>query len=316
MTYYRKRRATTRKYGSSKAKPRTKRFARRSTYTAKTRRYTRKPLMSKKRILDATTVKKRDNMQCYTNMSAPQSTGTYALAPAIVGGQTSVDVNVNHPRVLLWNATARDMTNNAGSPNLRVNESARTSSTPYMVGLRESVEIQSGNGVPWQWRRICFTFKGFLPGSTATSTFTPYRETSSGWARVVNQVAGDRNSGPTYDLFRTIFAGQNATDWNDPMVAKTDQTRISVKYYKTRTLATGNTDGFIRKYNMYHPMGKTLAYDDDENGEVMDSNPLSVDSKQGMGDFYVLDLIRSRFAAGTSDAIVFNPQATLYWHEK
>lgn len=101
--------------------------------------------MSKKRILDATTVKKRDNMQCYTNMTAPQATGNYALTPAVVGGQTSNDVNVNHPRVMLWCATARDMTTATGAANLRVNEAARTSSTPYMVGLRESVEIQSGN---------------------------------------------------------------------------------------------------------------------------------------------------------------------------
>jgi len=316
MTYFRKRRVTRRKFGGSKEKLRTKRSARRSSYTARTRRYTRKPVMSKKRILDVTTVKKRDNMQCFTNMTSPQATGNYALQAAIVGGQTSSDVNVNHPRVMLWCATARDMTTVAGSPNLRINEAARTSSTPYMVGLRESVEIQSGNGVPWQWRRICFTYKGFLPGSIKTSVFSTYTETTSGYVRLVNQVPGDRNSGQTYDLFKTIFAGQNATDWNDPMVAKTDQTRISVKYDKTRTLATGNSDGFIRKYNLYHPMGKTLAYDDDENGESMDSSAVSVDSKAGMGDYYVLDLIRSRFAAGTADAIVFNPDATLYWHEK
>ena len=100
------------------------------------------------------------------------------------------------------------------------------------------------------------------------------------------------------------------------MIAKLDATRIHIKYDKTRTLATSNQDGFIRKYKMYHPMNKTIAYDDDENGENMDTSFTSVDSKAGMGDFYVLDLIRSRFSASTSDALVFNPSATLYWHEK
>lgn len=274
--------------------------------------------MTKKRILDVTTVKKRDNMQVYTNMisSTAAPAATYFNQAAIVGGNTSTDVNVNHPKVMLWQATARDLSNSTSIINARAVESARTSTTPFMVGLRESIEIQSGNGVPWQWRRICFTFKGNLPGAATTTTFRPFVETNQGYSRVVNTLSGDRNSGATYDLFFTVFAGQNNTDWNDPMVAKTDQTRISVKYDKIRTLATQNQDGFIRKYKHYHPMNHTLAYDDDEVGENMSSSYNSVDSKVGMGDYYVLDLIRSRFGAGTTDALVFNPSATLYWHEK
>lgn len=257
-------------------------------------------------------------MQSYTNMVSATAapTSTFLLQAAIVGGNTSTDVTVNHPKVMLWQPTALDLTNSAGYVQSRAVESARTSTTPFMVGLREVVEIQSGNGLPWQWRRICFTFKGTLPGSTSTATFKPYQETSSGMVRVVNTVSGDRNSGATYDLFRCIFAGQNASDWNDPMVAKLDQTRISVKYDKIRNLATGNEQGFIRKYRHFHAMGQTLAYDDDENGENMDTSYMSVDSKVGMGDYYVLDLVRSRFGAGTTDALVFNPSATLYWHEK
>lgn len=274
--------------------------------------------MTKKRILDVTTVKKRDNMQPYTNMIAPNAVPgtTYSFSAALIGAHAATDVNINHPKVILWNATARDLTDISSVVNTRANEAARTSTTPFMVGLREVVEIQSANGLPWQWRRICFTYKGPLPGSTATTTFKPFAETSSGYGRMVNVVAGDRNAGATYDLFRTIFAGQNASDWNDPMVAKLDQTRISVKYDRTRSLQTGNEQGFIRKYNHFHAMGHTLAYDDDENGAGMDTSYTSVDSKVGMGDYYVLDLFRSRFGADGGNSLIFNPSATLYWHEK
>jgi len=257
-------------------------------------------------------------MQSYTNMLVPNGVpGTnYVTGPAVIGANAATDVLINHPKVLLWNATARDLTDNAGNVNSRTNESARTSVTPYMVGLREVVEIQSPNGLPWQWRRICFTYKGALPGATATTTFRSYAETNAGYTRIVNQVAGDRNSGATYDLFFLIFAGQNATDWNDPMIAKLDRTRISVKYDKTRTIETGNDAGFIRKYRHYHAMGETLAYDDDETGSTMTTNYTSTSSKVGMGDYYVVDLFRSRYGADGGNGILFNPSATLYWHEK
>lgn len=272
--------------------------------------------MSKKRILDVTTVKKRDNMACYSNMISTGPGTTFAIQPAFIRPNTSSDPLINHPTVMLWNATARDLTTSSGVISARAVESARTSTTPYMVGLKETVELQASSGMPWQWRRICFTYKGPLPGAAATTTYLPFRETSSGYVRVASQLSGDRNSGATYDLFFLIFAGQNASDWMDPMVAKLDYTRISVKYDKIRTLACGNEDGSIRKYRHWHAMGKTLAYDDDENGENMITNYTSVDSKVGMGDYYVLDLFRSRFGATSADSLLFGPSATLYWHEK
>jgi len=273
--------------------------------------------MSKKRILDVTTVKKRDNMLPYTNLTnASQGGTTYLAAPAVINGQTSSDPNVNSPVCLLWCATARDLDDTAGNINVRVNETARTSVTPYMVGLREKVEIQLSSGLPWQWRRICFTYKGPLGGADSSSSFQPYTESTAGYRRTVNSVQGDRNAGQQYSLYEILFAGQNASDWLDPMIAKTDQTRVTVKYDRTRTIASGNDRGMVRKFNMYHPMGATLAYNDDERGGNMASSPYSVESKVGMGDYWVVDLIRSRFGAATTDQMIFSPSATLYWHEK
>ena len=319
MAYLRKRRYTRRKYGSSKARKITKRSARPSRYTVKTRRYTRKPQMSKRRILNITTVKKRDNMLTTTNMltvgGAPAA--AYSPQPAVIGPITTNDVTVGDVNCLLWCATARDLTDAAGNANLRVNEAVRTSTTPYMVGLRESVEVQLSSGLPWQWRRICFTFRGPIPNVPATSTFNYYAELSDGYRRVVNNLDGNRNQGGQYWLYELLFAGQNSSDWNDPMTAKTDQTRVDIKYDRTRTLATGNDRGMIRKYNFYHAMNKTLAYNDDETGATERTSYYSVNSKVGMGDFYVVDLIRSRNGGNAqTDNMSFNPSATLYWHEK
>jgi len=270
--------------------------------------------MSKRRILDITTVKKRDNMQAASNTTTP-GTGAIVNGPALIPSNTSTDVNVNTPCVMVWNATARDLTNNAGTYNPRSIESARTSTTPYMVGLREIVEVQTASGLPWQWRRICFTYKGPPPGTGPTATFVPYREDSDGYKRMLTQPNGDKNSGQIYDLFTILFAGQNASDWRDPMTAKLDRSRITVKHDSIRTIAAGNESGMIRKYKFWHPMGKTLVYNDDENGDSMITNYTSVNSKAGMGDYWIIDLVRSRLAA-PSATMTFEPSSTLYWHEK
>lgn len=253
----------------------------------------------------------------WTNLTnASQGGTTYLDSAAVINATTSSDPNVNHPVVLLWCATARDLDDANGNANLRVNEAQRTATSPYMVGLREKVEIQLSSGLPWQWRRICFTYKGPLPGSDSSTSFFPYVELSNGYRRVVNAVQGNRNTGQTYSLFELLFAGQNASDWIDPMVAKTDQSRVTIKYDKTRTLSAGNDRGYIRKFNFFHGMGSTLMYNDDEVGSGTASSRLSVNSKPGMGDFYVVDLIRSRFGGATTDQMIFGPSATLYWHEK
>lgn len=280
-------------------------------------RYKRKSRLSRKTkraVLDVTTVKKRDNMLSYTNEAG--ATGTnYNLSPALLTTAGDASTNVN-PWTFLWMPTARDLTTGSGALNNRTDETARTSTYPYMVGLKESIEIQTSDGLPWQWRRICFAAKlGNFIATTATFTAF-YESTNDGYRRVVNRLAGDRSGGQTYTLYEILFAGQNQSDWFDPMVAKTDRNRLDIMYDKTITIAAGNEQGMIRKYTRYHPMGKTLVYADDENGTFPQNSFFSVTSKQGMGDYYVVDIIRPRYNPGVGHNLVFNPQATLYWHEK
>lgn len=270
--------------------------------------------MTKKSILNVTSRKKRDVMLAYTNSTAAAQQGgtTYSVARSVVtGGIADGEV-----RAFLWCATARDNTINSGGTAGNIfNEAARTSSTPYMVGLKEAIEIQCNSGTPWQWRRICFTMKGSL-GLTINTGFGLGVELSSGYARLMNQVTGTPGGGDQYALFLKLFKGQVNSDWVDPMTAPTDNQRVTIKYDRTVSLASGNEDGFIRKYTRYHPMKKTLVYDDDQVGGIELASNYSVLGKAGMGDYYVVDLFRARDGATTSDQLLVRPESTLYWHEK
>lgn len=291
----------------------TKRYTPRRRYVAKKRTYRKKPAMSKRRILNITSEKKRDKMMSYTNVNRDNPSGgtTYAANPAIlVGG--SVD-----PYVFVWCATGRDnTTNSVGRPGTKFDKATRTSSSCYMVGLKEAVQIQVLNGLPWQWRRICFTYKGrgnlnsYLPNPSAF--FQPVSETSNGYLRTINGLTSSES--PTF--FELLFQGSRNTDWSDPLSAKVDTERVSLKYDKTITISSGNEEGVIRKYPRWHGMNHNLQYDDDESGGAMTSSYYSVESKVGMGDYWVIDIIIPRVGSDDEDLCTFGTESTLYWHEK
>lgn len=263
--------------------------------------------MTKKSILNTTSKKKRDTMLPWTNMTPSSQSGssTYTTSPAVITGGVSL------APMFIWCATARDLTPNSG-PAAPGYIATRTSTSCYMRGLSEKIEIQISDGLPWQWRRICFTAKGFVDELTVTGSFSVHNETSNGMQRTINQPTGINR---TY-IERYLFKGEVNVDWNDQMIAPVDRTRVTVMYDKTITIAAGNDSGSIRKYARYHPMNKTLVYDDDEKGDTEDSGYYSVGSKAGMGDYFVVDIFRPRVGSSTSNQLLFSPSTTLYWHEK
>lgn len=245
-----------------------------------------------------------------TNATSTSSAGTsYSNSPAILTGGYAV------PYTFVWCATARDNDRTPGNFGSKYDIGSRTSSKPFMVGLSEKVEIQVANGVPWQWRRICVTIKsgitfgGFLPDS---SSYHAYLLDSSGYRRVVNTVLDGLR--PNFENY--LFAGVKNTDWIDPMIAQVDNSRFTVMYDKTRSIASGNEDGLIRSYKLWHPMRKTLVYDEDESGGGVNSQVQSSLSRAGMGDYWVIDYFQPRTGAVSTDQLLFRPQAKLYWHER
>lgn len=249
-----------------------------------------------------------------TTTSARPSTGALADGAATLNG---AGAGRGSPYCFVWNATARDATTaSAGAGGTKYTEATRTASTCYMVGLKERILIQTRTDIPWQWRRICVTAKGAdailktTPSTVAGNNV--WQEDSSGYRRLVVELTAVSQS----NLNAVLFDGTQDKDWNDPFSAKVDRQRFTIKYDRTINLESGSSDGILRYYNMWHSMHKNLCYNDDENQGGMTTSYVSASGKQGMGDYIVIDFIRCKDGATTDDQLIFQPEATLYWHER
>lgn len=211
-----------------------------------------------------------------------------------------------------------DLNDNAGNPNLRINEAQRTATTCYMRGLSEHVRIQTNSGVPWFHRRICFRHRGLTPfrAQVGTETSPNFIETSNGWQRLFNNIGVDSAPQTLASREGYLFRGQIQVDWNDPIIAPIDTSRVDVCFDKTWTLKSGNANGTIYERKLWHPMNKNIVYDDDENGGVENTVNYSTSSKQGMGDYYVYDIIQAGLGGSSTDLCAIYANSTLYWHEK
>lgn len=263
--------------------------------------------MSKRKILDMTSKKHRDTMLCYSNTIAgtPNGGTTYNVTDATLTGDQFY--------IFPWVATARVGVKYSGSSAYPVEVATRQSTTCYMRGLKEHIEIQTNTGLAWQWRRICFTMKGSRINQNDRNGLRFSLQTSAGMVRVVNSIVGDSSLG---DFSTLLFKGDQGKDWNNFITAPTDNSRLTIKYDKTITIQTGNSSGIMRKYKFWHPMNKNLVFDDDESGDIETLSRYSTVAKSGMGDYYVVDIITPGFGGAASDRLIFGPSATLYWSEK
>lgn len=247
----------------------------------------------------------------------------YGNASANIPGPFTVNTpaaNGGASTILLWIPTARDNTTQSGTGGIS-DTATRTSTTCFMKGLKETIEIQTNTGVAWQWRRICFTSKD--PSATFANalpnSYQGYTETSDGYVRQCQTLTtkNTTDAAQLNQLRNVLFRGALGIDWSDYNTAPIDTNRVSLKYDKTQIIRSGNDTGVLRRQSIWHPMNKNLVYDDDEVGGNNLDVVYSTGGKAGMGDYYVVDI----FTAGASatagtDKLLFAPQATLYWHEK
>lgn len=240
------------------------------------------------------------------------------------GNNTGASAANSRTTGVIWCPTARDFTAASAGPRGSIQDIAtRTSTICYMRGISERIEVQTSSGAPWQWRRICFKYRGQLFGNSGTPSqsgnYATHIETSNGFQRLVLGFTDASTSSNLVEnsLTSLIFRGTPGTgDWFDYMTAPLDPTRIDVAYDKFTTISSGNTSGKVFRKKLWHPMNKNLVYDDDEAGGAENSYPYSMHGKQGMGDYYIVDFFRCGLGATSSDQLSFNPQSTLYWHEK
>jgi len=268
----------------------TRRPARR---TITRRRPTRNRYNSRRRILNVASKKKSDTMMPTVVDGTNVTPGGYGMP----GNITSV---------FFWNATARDRLSSNNQPTAN---SVRESDVCYMRGLKERITLRTNTQAAWRWRRVCFTAKGFEGNF---GTLYPEQENSNGWMRMLRNYNG---TAVLPNLTEYIFKGTQSVDWFDVMNAKVDTNRVTLKYDRTITINSGNDKGKYVNQNLWHPMNKNLVYANDESGEGESNQIVSSLGKAGMGDYYVMDLFSC--ATGVdADGLLFQPEATLYWHEK
>lgn len=219
----------------------------------------------------------------------------------------------NTTTICIWSPSARAR-NAIADSNASWNRSADTC---FIRGLKETVQLRNvsnntgGNySNAWQWRRIVFTVKGLWQqhSGTVDSLFT-----SNGYVRFLSNFNGTViGNAVTSTLFKGVFG----SDWSNVMTAPADKTRVNILYDKTRQLVPQSEAKRIWQYKLWHPVNKNLVYNNEENGGAGETVSVrSTLSKQGCGDIYVVDFFEC-VTQDAADTLLFNPEATFYWHEK
>jgi len=294
--------------------------------------------------MNMVSVKKRDTILPLTNATLDPDEVSAPRPATFLPGRPAPPGAPAYTYVVPWIPTCRQVASGNGPD---AQSAKLTSGTPYYVGLSEHITISTTGAAPWQWRRICFTLKGpelvnsfRIPNVDSEEVlYQPegfYRQlydNGVGAFRPLYDLASYYGVGPDQTsrpvalsaLYSVLFQGtsnqfsDNSTqsDYINVIDAKTDKTRVTIKYDKTITIASGNDEGTQRQYKRYHPMKRTLVYENQEvGGNIVYSN-YSTSGKPGMGDYYVIDMFQCRYLAdGDAGALVFDPRSTLYWHER
>lgn len=253
-------------------------------------------------------------MLSWSNTSSTGASQTVAVQTAYI--------NATQSGWFVFTPTAMNLSANGGGANLSVNTAERTASTCYMRGFSEHLRVQTSSGIPWFHRRICFTLRGatafnnFSSSDTPTQTNLNYVDTSNGMERLWMNLTVNASANTITAQKSLLFKGAEGADWNDPILAPVDTTRVDLKYDKTFVYRSGNASGTLKEKKIWLPMNKNLVYGDDEAGEAMTDTYYSTFAKPGMGDYFIVDIMQAGVGGGTGDILNVFSNSTLYWHER
>jgi len=254
-------------------------------------------------------------MQCVTDVNT-ENRKSEVYTNGAVNFTAGADRN---PVQLLWLATGRSAESSPGTLGTIVEAATRTSQTCFMRGLAERITVQTNDGNPWLWRRIVFKMKGLrffdVGQDNAPLRELYFRNGTDGYARLGTDWFGTTAASTVNAI---VFKGTEGDDWafTNIEAAQVDTARVGVIYDRIIKIASGNEAGVSREYKMWHPFNHNLVYNDDETGATEVTSHFSTEGKPGMGDVYVMDIIRPSVYSDTTAEIRWNPQASLYWHEK
>lgn len=256
--------------------------------------------MTRRRILNISSRKKRDTMQAVV---IPDSGGSSSvtLGPGIVRATVG--------GTFLWCCTARDM---ASTGDTFTGTMQRETPTCYMVGLKENMDIITTSGHFWTWRRIIFRLK-FSGLQSVDGENTTAVESSAGWGRLMRNI---RNRDIEKAVNGRLFRGTEGADWTSSLTAPVDTNNCTLMYDKVRTIRSGNEQAHRHEYKQWIPMNKNLVYANDENGNTEIAAAFSSLGNAGMGDVYIIDYFDCATPTSADIQLRLSPNATLYWHEK
>lgn len=274
--------------------------------------------MTRKKMLNVTSMKKRDTMLGTTNTNTSgvgQTTGQ--VQPAVI---TAAGTGL-----IMFCPTYRLAQLKSGPAGSMINQATRTSTTCFMRGFSESVRITTSSSIPWFHRRIVFTSKDVVfrvyaasdtPILSDNTGGTSLQETVRGYTRAVINQPVNNTPATRAARFEVLFKGAEGIDWNSSMTAPVDTRRVKVHHDKLTTIKSNNERGTVVKRKYWHGMNKNLVYNDDELADVTQTSGWSVSDSRGMGDMYIVDLFFSGIGGTASDVLAFETTASLYWHEK
>lgn len=237
--------------------------------------------MSKRRILNFTSTKKRDNL------------GYYDPDNVTSGERTIPSTNSNTVNVYLFSPTARQYENSDDPTD-------RSRQIVYWKGVREIGNLTTDTSVPWEWRRIVFEAKALRVNEA-------HGLTSNGYRRVTAPF-GDL---PTLNI---IFEGAATSDRSRLMDGKVDTNLVKLHYDKKVVLRSGNDGIHYHNYKHYFPLNANMYYADDESSDSMISSNWCSNTRKGMGNIFIIDLFRC--VSSGNHQLKWTPGATVYWHEK
>lgn len=227
-----------------------------------------------------------------------------------------------------WCATARTNETSFSTVGSKYDTATRTATSCYMRGLKETIRFDSNRSVPITWRRIVVAWRGVeyavapgeLPGFNQAYLFN--LGNSLGWTRSATLLSGDDVPPASEFVWNNIadkiFKGTAFQDWAQFINAPIDTSRVTLLYDKTKVLRSGNDENtpMTSQVKRWHPINKTITYNDDETGGGKFSAAFSSESNKSFGDVYVFDLFNFSPYADEGDTLSIDYQARLYWHER
>lgn len=265
--------------------------------------------------------KKRDSMLSSASGGSNPAPGLPPTGASIIlSAFTGTNNLLEGTHSLIYSPSQRQLT-----PSNATFTAQRTSSRPYYKGISEVYTFAPNDNSVWWHRRIVFSTKRRYAEENDTTANSGVLAPAVSGTGITRRKYQDMSSSDGTDGFNEIqlavltdlFVGAYDIDWRDPMRAKLDRTRVSVHSDRLTTLKSANDVPAPRITKHYTVLNKTIVHADEENGQVMQSNPYAVQSKQGMGNVYVLDFFECPVPNDTTTTTLnVSSQSTVYWHEK